>query len=157
VRGGIRLRRLLGSRGMTRLVSMIGPVAVGVVVAFAWNTAATHQMAGTDAGTGVTPEVGLTVEQAAAQAWASTTPGVVTGTATGGPPRASGSARPAGQPRGSGRPASVGCNGERPRQVTVLWSSGSPGRAGQQRAGQHRAGQARGFLRGCPRDANAAR
>ncbi len=135
---------------MTGLVSTIGPVAVGVVVAFAWNTAATHQMAGTDAG--ITPAVGLTVEQAAARAWASSTPGAAAGTATGGSPRTSGSARPAGQPRRPGRPAGVGCGRERPHPVTVLWSSGSPGHPGQ-----HRAGQARRFLRVCPRDANAAR
>jgi len=104
VRGGIRLRRLPGSRGMPRLVSAIGPVLVGVVVAFAWNTAATHQMAGTDAGAGITPEVGLTVEQAAAQAWASATPR-------------------AGKPRVSARPAAGGCGRERPQPVTVLWSS----------------------------------
>ena len=144
MRGGIRLRRRLGRRGITRLASAIGPVVVGVVVAFAWNTAATHQMAGTDAG--VTPEVGLTVEQAAAQAWASSTPS-------------------AGQPRQPVRPAGGGCGradgadgvgGTRPpRPVTVLWSSGSPGHPGH--PGQHRAGRARGSLRACPRDANPAR
>ena len=152
MRGGIRLRRRLGRRGITRLASAIGPVVVGVVVAFAWNTAATHQMAGTDAG--VTPEVGLTVEQAAAQAWASSTPG-------------------AGKPRKPVRPAGSGCGrGKPPHPVTVLWSSGSPGHpgrpylgqdragqhgAGQHGAGQHGAGQARRSLRACPGDANAAR
>ena len=104
MRGGIRLRRLLGRRGRTGLVSTIGPVVVGVVVAFGWNTAATHQMgpSGTDAG--VTPEVGLTVEQAAEHAWASATPR-------------------AGQPRVPVRPAGHGCGRERPHPVTVLWSS----------------------------------
>ena len=119
MRGGIRLRRRLGRRGITRLASAIGPVVVGVVVAFAWNTAATHQMAGTDAG--VTPEVGLTVEQAAAQAWASSTPS-------------------AGQPREPVRPARRGCDRERPRPVTVLWST-----------------RAQELLQRCPRDANPAR
>ena len=104
MRGGIRLRRLLGRRGRTGLVSTIGPVVVGVVVAFGWNTAATHQMgpSGTDAG--VTPEVGLTVEQAAAQAWASSTPGT-------------------GKARAPARPAAGRCGRERPHPVTVLWSS----------------------------------
>ena len=104
MRGGIRLRRLLGRRGRTGLVSTIGPVVVGVVVAFAWNTAATHQMAGPDTAAGVTPRVGLTVEQAAEQAWASATPR-------------------AGKPRVSVRPAGHGCGRERPHPVTVLWSS----------------------------------
>ena len=133
----MRLRRLLGSRRIAGLVSTIGPVVVGVVVAFGWNTAATHQMSvsGTDAG--VTPQVGLTVEQAAAQAWASSTPG-------------------AGKPRKPVRPAGSGCGrGKPPHPVTVLWSSGSPGHPGH--PGQHRAGRARGSLRACPRDANPAR
>jgi len=85
-------------------VSAIGPVAVGVAVAFAWNTAATHQMADSGAAAGVTPEVGLTVEQAAEHAWASATPR-------------------AGQPRVPVRPAGHGCGRERPHPVTVLWSS----------------------------------
>jgi hypothetical protein len=85
-------------------VSTIGPVAVGVAVAFAWNTAATHQTAGSGTAAGVSPEVGLTVEQAAEHAWASATP------------RAS-------KPRVSVRPAGHGCGWQRTHPITVLWSS----------------------------------
>ena len=106
MRGGTRPRRLLGSRSRTGLVSTIGPVLVGVVVAFAWNTAASHQMADSGTAAGVTPEVGLTVEQAAERAWASATPN-------------------AGRPRVSVRPAGRGCGRERPHPVTVRWSSGA--------------------------------
>ena len=100
-------------------MSAIGPLVIGVMVAFGWNVAASHQAAVTGADSGVTPAVGLTVEQAAAQAWASSTPFSVRGGAagpgapgargepgaSGGSPRASGRARPAGHSRESGRPA----------------------------------------------------
>ncbi len=58
-------------------MSTIGPVAVGVVLAFAWNMTMAQPQGdtGTDS---VTPQVGLTVEQAAAQAWASATPRTAT-------------------------------------------------------------------------------
>jgi len=99
------------------LVSAIGPLVIGVMVAFGWNMAASHQAAVTGADSGVTPAVGLTVEQAAAQAWASSTPGAAGAAgpgvpgARGGPgasgrsPRTSGSTRPAGHPRESGHQA----------------------------------------------------
>jgi len=58
-------------------VSTIGPVAVGVVLAFAWNMTMSQPQGGTQADS-VTPEVGLTVEQAAAQAWSSATPRTAT-------------------------------------------------------------------------------
>jgi len=54
-------------------VSTIGPVAVGVVLAFAWNMTMSQPQNDTGADS-VTPQVGLTVDQAAAQAWASATP-----------------------------------------------------------------------------------
>jgi len=54
-------------------VSTIGPVAVGVVLAFAWNMTMSQPQGDTGMDS-VTPQVGLTVEQAAAQAWASATP-----------------------------------------------------------------------------------
>ena len=94
------------------LVSAIGPLVIGVMVAFGWNMAASHQAAVTGADSGVTPAVGLTVEQAAAQAWASSTPFAVRGGASGGPgglARASDGTRSAAHPRESGHhPASCG-------------------------------------------------
>ena len=99
------------------LVSAIGPLVIGVMVAFGWNAAASHQAAVTGEDSGVTPAVGLTVEQAAAQAWASSTPGAAGAAgpgapgargepgASGGSARTSGRTRPAGHPRESGHPA----------------------------------------------------
>ena len=50
-------------------MATIGPVAVGVMLAFAWNVAVSQmQRAGGDE-SGVTPQVGLTVQQTAEQAW----------------------------------------------------------------------------------------
>jgi fermentation-respiration switch protein FrsA (DUF1100 family) len=102
-------------------VSTISPVAVGVVLAFAWNMTMSHPQAAAEKESGVTLEVGLTVDQAAAQAWASATPRTAAprtataGTVTGGSPRAPGSStRPEAHPRGSGRPAHGGCRRARP-------------------------------------------
>jgi hypothetical protein len=64
-------------------VSTIGPVAVGVVLAFAWNMTLSQPQGVAESDLGVTPKIGLTVEQAAAQAWASATPRTAT-TVTGG-------------------------------------------------------------------------
>jgi hypothetical protein len=60
------------------LVSTIGPMAVGVVLAFAWNMTVSQPQPAAEAGSGVTPRVGLTVEEAATQAWASATPRATT-------------------------------------------------------------------------------
>jgi hypothetical protein len=51
-------------------VATIGPVAVGVMLAFAWNLAVSHPGHAADDESGVTPQVGQTVQQAAEQAWA---------------------------------------------------------------------------------------
>jgi len=146
-------------------VSAIGPLVIGVMVAFGWNMAASHQAAVTGADSGVTPAVGLTVEQAAAQAWASSTPGAagaagpgapgVAGApgapgASGGLPRASGGTRPAGHPRESGHPS--GCGRARPPRlmqahVTFTCPPQRPGRPGL-----HDAGEPREF----PQDTSAA-
>ena len=103
-------------------MSAISPVAVGVVLAFAWNMTMSQPQGAAEKESGVTLEVGLTVDQAAAQAWASATPrnaaprtataGTVTaGTVTDGSPRAPGSStRPEGHPRWSGRPTPGGCH-----------------------------------------------
>ena len=63
-----------GTRGRLGLVATIGPVAVGVMLALAWNMATTQPPRAAGYGPGVTPQVGLTVQQAAEQAWAAATP-----------------------------------------------------------------------------------
>ena len=70
----MRRPQRVGSRGRKGLVSTISPVAVGVILAFAWNMTMTHPQGAPEKESGVTLEVGLTVDEAAAQAWASATP-----------------------------------------------------------------------------------
>ena len=50
-------------------MATIGPVAVGVTLAFAWNMAVSQAQRAADDESGVTPQVGLTVQQTADQAW----------------------------------------------------------------------------------------
>jgi hypothetical protein len=69
VRGGTRLRRQ-GNRGRTGLVATVGPVAVGVMLAFAWNMAISQPQHAAAGESGMTQQVGQTVQQAAEQAWA---------------------------------------------------------------------------------------
>jgi len=95
VRRGMKLRRRPGGRGRTGLVSTIGPVAIGVLLGFAWNMTAAQPHTPVSDDRGVTQQAGLAVEQAAAQAWASTTPSVTPSTA--------------GRPHGTGRPAGRNC------------------------------------------------
>ena len=70
-------------RGETRrrmgLVATIGPVAIGVMLAFACNMAVSQPQRAAGDEPGVTPRVGLTVEQTAEQAWARATPHGPTG------------------------------------------------------------------------------
>ena len=81
------------------LMSTIGPVAVGVVLAFAWNMTVSVSQRAAETGPGVTPRVGLTVEEAAEQAWASATPHAATHDVS----RPSPARNPiAGHPRGAG-------------------------------------------------------
>ena len=68
MRGGARLRRHSPARGRTGLVATIGPVAVGVMLAFAWNMAVSQPQRAAEDEPGVTPQVGLTVQQTAEQA-----------------------------------------------------------------------------------------
>ena len=68
-----------GTRRRMGLVATIGPVAVGVMVAFAWNMAVSQPLRAAEGGPGVTPQVGLTVQQTAEQAWARATPHGPTG------------------------------------------------------------------------------
>ena len=77
------MRRDVGGRRKTRgrwlfdgrrgagLASAIAPVAVGVVLAFAWNTAGSYKPAAPAPDPGLSPEVEVAAEQAAAQTWAS--------------------------------------------------------------------------------------
>ena len=51
-------------------MATIGPVAVGVTLAFAWNLAVPHPPQAAEDSSGVTRQVGQTVQQAAEQAWA---------------------------------------------------------------------------------------
>jgi hypothetical protein len=51
-------------------VATVGPVAVGVMLAFGWNLAASHPQHAAEDEPGVTQQVGQTVQQAAEQAWA---------------------------------------------------------------------------------------
>ena len=112
-------------------MSTITPVAVGVVLAFAWNMTMSHPQGAPEKESGVTLEVGLTVDQAAAQAWASATPRTATartatartatartataGTVTGSSSRVPGtSTRPEGHARGTGRLAPGRCHRARP-------------------------------------------
>jgi len=71
---GSRPRGLLGTRGRTGLASTVGPVLVGVIVAFAWNMTTSHGAEVPQPGAGLAPTVGTAVDQAADQAWASATP-----------------------------------------------------------------------------------
>ena len=57
-------------RGRTGLVGTIGPVAVGVMLAFAWNLAVSQSQRASGDESGVTQQVGPPVQQAAEQAWA---------------------------------------------------------------------------------------
>ena len=57
-------------RSLTGLAATVGPVAVGVMLAFAWNLAASQPQHAAEGESGVTQQVGQTVQQAAEQAWA---------------------------------------------------------------------------------------
>jgi hypothetical protein len=67
--------RLLARRSRTGLASALIPVALGVLLAFVCNVAGSL---GSTAGQGLSPEVGVAVQQAATQAWASTMPATTT-------------------------------------------------------------------------------
>jgi hypothetical protein len=59
-------------------VSTLGPLAVGVLLAFGWNMLAQpHGVAGAESG--ITRQVGRTVDEVAAQAWASASPHAIPG------------------------------------------------------------------------------
>ncbi len=108
---GSRPRGLLGTRGRTGLASTVGPVLVGVFVAFAWNMAGSLGSLVPQHGAGLAPTVGTAVDQAADQAWASATP------STRIPDR-----RPS-PPAGSHGVASTGCHRARSSRVVHVASA----------------------------------
>lgn len=131
MRGGIKARRLLGRRGVSGFLSSIGPVAVGVILAFAWNMATTQQQEVAAGGSGITPEIGVAVDQAAAQAWASVTPDTAAAGSARSPHGAAPSSR--GQSHRQGGPAGGGCSQVNsaaaltaPRSVIATWRPGPP-------------------------------
>jgi hypothetical protein len=65
-------------------LSTLGPLAVGVLLAFGWNMLVSqpHGAAGVlGSESGITRQVGRTVDEVAAQAWASASPHAVPGAA----------------------------------------------------------------------------
>ena len=80
------VRRRLGKKGGAGLVSAIAPVAVGVLLAYAWNAAGAAAPHGfQSARVPNEPYVGTAAEQAAAQAWERMTPAASSSAATSGP------------------------------------------------------------------------
>ena len=68
------VRRRLGKKGGAGLVSAIAPIAVGVLLAYAWNAAGAAAPHGFQSARVPDAYVGTAAEQAAAQAWARITP-----------------------------------------------------------------------------------
>ena len=62
------MRRSDPVRGRTGLLATVGPVAVGVMLAFGWNMATSQLQHAAENESGVTQQVGQTVQQAAEQA-----------------------------------------------------------------------------------------
>lgn len=100
----VRVRRLFAGRSGAGLTSAIAPVVVGVILAFAWNTAGSYRSTAPTPDPALSPGVEVTAEQAAAQAWARATPAAMTGNS----PRSSdhGKRVPAGPPS----PGSARCD-----------------------------------------------
>jgi hypothetical protein len=88
---GMSAPRLPGRRGRTGLLSALLPVLLGVMLAFAWNMAASHNSAMITLG--LSQNIQVTADQAEAQAWASATTGAAshTSASTGTRPSASSS------------------------------------------------------------------
>ena len=55
-------------------MSTVGPLAVGVLLAFGWNMLLSQPHGAAGAESGITQQVGRTVEEVTAKAWASATP-----------------------------------------------------------------------------------
>ena len=134
-RQGVRVRRLFAGRSVAELASAIVPVMVGVILAFAWNTAGSYRSTAPTPDPGLSPGVEVTAEQAAAQAWARVTPAAMTGNS----PRSSdhdtrisaGFPGPGSSTRSPG-PGSTGCDRATPPQparavrVPSVRSKGAP-------------------------------
>lgn len=74
MRGGQKPRQRPGGRSRNGLVSTVGPLAVGVLLAFGWNILVSQPHGAAGAESGITRQVGRTVEEVTAKAWASATP-----------------------------------------------------------------------------------
>jgi hypothetical protein len=87
---------------------------VGIALAFTWDVAGTHAPGAAATGSVVAPGVEITVQQAAAHAWASASPltaaaGAVAGASPQAPAGRRGGTRPARQAHRTGRLAGSGC------------------------------------------------
>jgi len=74
VRGGQKRRQRPGGRSRNGLASTLGPLVVGVLLAFGWNMLLSQPHGAAGAEPGITRQVGRTVEDVTAKAWASATP-----------------------------------------------------------------------------------
>jgi hypothetical protein len=74
VRGGQKPRARPGGRSRNGLASTVGPLAVGVLLALGWNILVSQPHGAAGAESGITRQVGRTVDEVTAQAWASATP-----------------------------------------------------------------------------------
>ena len=74
MRGGQKPRARPAGRSRNGLLSTIGPLAVGVLLAFGWNMLVAQPHGAAGAESGITRQVGRTVEEVTAKAWASATP-----------------------------------------------------------------------------------
>src|SRR5580698_9689085 len=92
---GEKVRKRLTKKGGAGLVSAVAPVAVGVLLAYAWNAAGATRADELPQARVPAPYVGVAAEQAAAQAWARITPAASVGSSP------STGARSAGGPLGS--------------------------------------------------------
>src|SRR5580692_1292068 len=126
---GDSVRQRLGKKGGAGLVSAIAPIAVGVLLAYAWNAAGASAPHAFHVARVPTPYTGVAAEQAAAHAWALITPAAsVTATAST-PGHPQGTGRPAAGSRVVGSQASPGCVRilvTRTRSVPVTGASAAP-------------------------------
>jgi len=117
-------RRLSDGRRVAGLTSAIVPVAVGVVLAFAWNTAGSYKPTSPAPDPGFPPEVEVAVEQATAQAWVRITPEahMTSAAMTGNSPASAD--RDTSLSTGPGGPRGTGCR--RPSSSRPAWGAGVP-------------------------------
>jgi hypothetical protein len=99
-------------------------VAVGIALAFTWDVAGSQAPGAAETGSVVAPGVEMTVEQAAAHAWASASTltaaaGAVAGASPQAPDGRRGGTRPARQAHRTGRLAGSGCPRVRTREPAL--------------------------------------